>query len=166
MNATEMTYHVAQMSQLDEILQMKNRVKARVIKENLPIWQHGYPLDEFIIEDIERGEGRLVQLKNKIVAYAVFHRCTTEYDPHTFCHEPVQSFGRLMVDDGYVGQGIAKFLITHMIEEAKGLDVLGMGILVDESNTRAVRLYESFGFKKEGSNQFPFAYLDIYALYF
>ena len=52
-----------------------------------------------------------------------------------------------------------------MIEEAKGLDVAGMGILVDECNTRAVHLYQSFGFQKEGSGQFPFAYLDIYTLY-
>ena len=165
MNTASMVYQVAQMSQLDEILQMKNRVKARVIAQNLPIWQHGYPLDEFIIEDIERNEGRVVMLDGCVVAYAVFHRCTTEYDPQTFCHEPVQSFGRLMVDDGYLGQGIAKFLIAQMIEEAKGLDVLGMGILVDECNTRAVALYKSFGFKKEGSGEFPFAYLDIYALY-
>ena len=160
-----MKYEIAAMSQLPEIVLMKNRVKARVIREQLPIWQHGYPLDEFIVEDIEKGEGRVVTLDGKVVAYANFHPCTTEYDAGTFQHEPVQSFGRLMVDDGYTGQGIARFFITKMIEEAKNLPVNGMGILVDDCNTRAVHLYQSFGFQKEGEGQFPFAYLCVYGLY-
>ena len=56
-------------------------------------------------------------------------------------------------------------LCAKMIEEAKNLPVKGMGILVDECNTKAVNLYKSFGFQKEGANQVPFAYLDIYTLY-
>ena len=160
-----MHYEIASLGQLPEILAMKNRVKARVIEQKLPIWQNGYPLDEFIVEDIEKGEGRVVTLDGKVVAYANFHLCTTEYDKGTFAHEPVQSFGRVMVDDGYTGQGIGRFLITKMIEESKNLPVNGMGILVDDCNTRAVHLYQSFGFQKEGEGQFPFAYLDIYALY-
>ena len=160
-----MDYQIAATHQLAEILEMKNRVKARVIAQQLPIWQHGYPLDEFIIEDIEKGEGRVVTLDGKVVAYANFHLCTTEYDEGTFKREPVQSFGRLMVDDGNTGKGIGRFLIAKMIEEAKNLPVNGMGILVDDCNKRAVHLYKSFGFQKEGEDQFPFAYLDIYALY-
>ena len=162
-----MNYEIATQAHLPEILSMKNRVKARVIAQQLPIWQHGYPLDEFIIEDIEKGEGRVIVLEGKVVAYAHFHTSTDDedYPTGTFLSEPVQSFGRLMVDDGYVGQGIARFLITKMIEEAKNLPVFGMGILVDDCNKRAVNLYKSFGFQKEGANQFPFAYLDIYTLY-
>lgn len=162
-----MDYQVAVKAQLAEILQMKNRVKARVIAEHLPIWQNGYPLDEFIIEDIAKGEGRVVVLEGKVVAYAHFHTSTDDedYPAGTFLSEPTQSFGRLMVDDGHTGQGIARFLIAKMIEEAKNLPVKGMGILVDDCNTKAVKLYQSFGFQKEGEGQFPFAYLDIYGLY-
>ena len=160
-----MEYQIAVKQQLAEILAMKNRVKARVIAQQLPIWKNGYPLDEFIIEYIEKGEVRVVVLDGKVVAYANFHPCTTEYDSDTFSREPVQSFGRIMVDDGHTGQGIGRFLVTKMIEEAKNLPVNGMGILVDDCNTRAVKLYQSFGFQKEGEGQFPFAYLSIYALY-
>ena len=51
-----MEYKKAKISQLDEIIKLKNEVKQRVIKEGLPIWQNGYPLDEMIIEDIENEE--------------------------------------------------------------------------------------------------------------
>ena len=47
-----MKYLVATSKHLEEILIMKNKVKERVIKENLPIWKDGYPLDEMIKEDI------------------------------------------------------------------------------------------------------------------
>ena len=83
-----------------------------------------------------------------------------------FKKDNVYSFGRLMVLDGYVGKHIGDFLVKSMINEAKLLKVDGMGILVDACNTIAVNLYKKYGFKKEGENQFPFAYLDIYGLYF
>ena len=57
------------------------------------------------------------------------------------------------------------FLIKSMIEEAKTLDVDGVGILVDACNVKAYNLYLKHGFIKEGEDQFPFAYLDILGLY-
>jgi ribosomal protein S18 acetylase RimI-like enzyme len=61
---------------------------------------------------------------------------------------------------------IGDFLVKSMIEEAKTLDVVGMGITADNCNKSAVNLYTKHGFKKEGEAQFPYAYLDIFGLYF
>ena len=44
-----MLYRTARIDEISEIISMKNKVKERVIKEGLPIWQNGYPLDEMII---------------------------------------------------------------------------------------------------------------------
>ena len=71
-----------------------------------------------------------------------------------------------MVCNDYLNKGVGKFLVKSMIEEAKTLNVNGMGILVDSCNIKALNLYKSFNFTKEGERQFPFAYLDIYTLYF
>lgn len=161
-----MVYRIANINDLKEIIEMKNQVKQRVINENLPIWLNGYPLDEYIEEDIVKGYGRVIEIDNSVVAYAAFYLSTMDYPEDTFSKEPVQSFGRLMVKDEYVGKKIGSYLVDQMIEEAKKLDVLGMGILVDEVNSKALNLYLKKGFKKEGSKQFPFAYLDIYTLYF
>lgn len=161
-----MEYKKAKMSQLEEIIKLKNEVKQRVIKEGLPIWQNGYPLDEMIVEDIENEEGRIVIIDNKIVAYSCFHHAIKEYGKGVFKKDNVQSFGRLMVSDLCVGKHVGDFLVRSMIEESKTLGVEGMGILVDECNIKAYSLYKKYGFKKEGAQQFPYAYLDILGLYF
>ena len=161
-----MEYKKAKISQLDEIIKLKNEVKQRVIKEGLPIWQNGYPLDEMIIEDIENNEGRIVVIDNKIVAYSCFHHAIKEYGIGVFKKDNVQSFGRLMVSDLCVGKHVGDFLVRSMIEESRTLGVEGMGILVDECNIKAYSLYRKYGFRKEGAQQFPYAYLDILGLYF
>ena len=161
-----MLYRVAKMKDLNEILNMKSRVKKRVVEQELPIWLNGYPLDSMIIEDIEKSYGRVVEINGSVVAYAVFLPTDEEYDEGTFNKNNLQSFGRVMVDDGYTGKHIGRFLVGSMIEEAKALGRNGMGITADECNIKAVNLYKSFGFKKEGNKQFPYAYLDIFGLYF
>ena len=55
-----MIYRKATNDDIINIIAMKNKVKQRIIEENLPIWLNGYPLDELIKEDIENNEGRVV----------------------------------------------------------------------------------------------------------
>jgi exodeoxyribonuclease-5 len=78
----------------------------------------------------------------------------------------LMSFGRVMVDDGYTKLGVGRFLVSNMINESKNLGKKGMKITADDCNTKAVNLYQSFGFKKEGEKQFPYAYLTVYELIF
>ena len=160
-----MIYRKATLDDLKEIIIMKNKVKERIIKEGLPIWQNGYPLDSMIEEDINFQEGRVITINNEIVGYSCFHNAEKEYGKGVFKKDNVQSFGRVMVKDEYLGQHIGDFLVKSMIEEAKTLNVEGMGILVDECNIKAYSLYKKYGFNKEGEDQFPFAYLDILGLY-
>ena len=46
---------------------MKNRVKKRIINENLPIWLNGYPTDELLEEDVLNNYGRVVEIDSKII---------------------------------------------------------------------------------------------------
>ena len=67
----------------------------------------------------------------------------------------------------FIGRkGIGKLLISNIINEVKEMKMIGMKITADSCNIKAVNLYKSFGFKKEGEYQFPYAYLEIYGLYF
>ena len=142
-----MKYEVATIYDLKEIVEMKNRVKERIIQEQLPIWKDGYPLDSMIEEDIISKEGRVVKIGNEIVGYACFHHASKEYGSGVFKKDNVQSFGRVMVKEGYTGKHIGDFLVKSMIEEAKKLKVEGMGVLVDECNIKAYSLYKKYGFK-------------------
>ena len=161
-----MIYQKATIKDLDEIIEMKNRVKARVVREGLPIWLNGYPLDEMILEDINNNHARIVKKDNKIIAYSMLCETSYEYDDDLFDTTDLYSFGRVMVDDNYTGIGAGRFLVFNMINEVKEKNKKGLKITADSCNIKALNLYKSFGFKKEGEHQFPYAYLEIYGLYF
>lgn len=162
-----MNYRVATLKDLNEIIMMKNRVKERIILANLPIWKDGYPQNNLIIEDIINNDARVIELDGKIVAYSMLCESEKIYaEDNLFDTDKLYSFGRIMVDDGYTGLGVGKFLVSNMINEAKTKNMIGMKITADNCNIKALNLYKSFGFKKEGEHQFPYAYLEIYGLYF
>lgn len=159
-------YRVATISDYEEIIKMKNKVKQKVIDENLPIWQDGYPQDELIKEDIDNLFGRVVEVDGKIVSYATYHHASYEYDKGTFPCDEVMSFGRVMTDVNETKKGYASILIENMILETKKMDIPGMGILVDNFNKKALSIYLKHGFKYIKTEKFPWAILDVYYLDF
>lgn len=161
-----MIYKTASKDMINDILSMKNRVKERIVRENLPMWLNGYPLDEMIIEDIENDHGRVVILNDKVIAYAVLYPYTFEYEGEIMDIEDRYSFGRVMVDEGYTGLGIGRFLIESLITEVKSKNQKGMIITGDDFNTKAMNLYKSVGFTKIGEKEFSYAYLSIFKLDF
>ncbi len=161
-----MTYRKANESDLDKIIVVKDEAKARVRAEGLNVWNGDYPTNEMLKEDISRGWGRVIEAEGQILAYAALHESEEEYPADTFAKPHLLSFGRVMVSDAMLGKHIASRLVFEMIEEARALGYNGLGIGVDSCNERALRLYRRYGFQREGSWQFAFAYLDSYTLYF
>ena len=161
-----MIYRVPKINEIQEILVMKNNVKKRVMESGLPMWLNGYPLDEMIVEDVHLGDARVIELDGKIVAYAHYCHASKEYDNGTFKKDNLQTFGRVMVNDGYTGKHVGDFLVKCMIEETKTLNVEGMCITADDFNVKAMNLYKKHGFVVEGEQQFPYAYLVKLGLYF
>ena len=93
-----MVYQKAVLSDYDEIVVMKDLVKQRIINENLPIWQNGYPLNEVIKEDIELGYGRVIKKDSKVIAYAAFMPSSVMYENEKiFKKDNLYSFGMVMV---------------------------------------------------------------------
>ena len=74
-----MEYKKATLNDLSQIISMKDAVKDRVIKENLPIWKNGYPQDFLIKEDIVNNKARIILIDNEIVAYAAFCHASEDY---------------------------------------------------------------------------------------
>lgn len=153
-------------SDFEEIIEMKNRVKQRIISKNLPMWLNGYPNDEYILDDLNNNYGRIIKIENKIVGYAAFYSSISEYDGELNDIDDRYSFGRVMVDDGYTGLGIGKFLVSSMIAEAKTICNKGMLITGDDFNEIAINLYKKLGFKKIEEKQFSYAYLSVFKLDF
>ena len=161
-----MIYRNAIYNDLNQIISMKNRVKQRIINENLPIWLDGYPKDELIKLDLENNYGRVIEINGKVVAYAMMIPSEILYEDEEFETENLYSFGRVMVCNKYLSQGVGRKLVESMILEAKTLNSKGLGIAADECNFKATKLYKSLGFEKESEKDFGYAYLSIFGLYF
>ena len=159
-------YKIATLDDLNEIIAMKNDVKKKVIEENLPIWQNGYPQDELIKEDIENDFGRIIIVDNEIVSFATYHPASYEYDNGTFPCDDVMSFGRVMTKVNKTKHGYASILIDEMIKETKEKGYPGLGILVDSFNKKALSIYIKHGFRYLKTSPFPWAVLDVYYLDF
>lgn len=56
----------------------------------------------------------------------------------------------VVVDEAYRRNGIAKMLLTRILEEGKEQGILAFTLEVRTSNKSAIGLYEKFGFKSEG----------------
>lgn len=161
-----MEYIKLEITDLEELLTLKNQVKKRIIEEKLPIWLGDYPNFENLKTDIELGYARAIRIEEKIVAYATLHEAEYEYSIDTFKKENLLSFGRVMVADAFLHQKIGTWLLENLINEARNRGFAGLGILVDNCNFKAIKLYEKLGFRYEGEGVFPWATLDKYTLYF
>lgn len=162
-----MIYQNAVLSDYDEIVRMKDEVKQRIINENLPIWLNGYPLNVMIKDDIDNQYGRVIKVNDEVIAYATFMPTPVMYpEGNIFKKDNLYSFGRVMVCNKYLSQGVGRKLVESMILEAKSLNSMGLGIAADECNIKATKLYKSLGFEKEGEKDFGYAYLSIFGLYF
>jgi ribosomal protein S18 acetylase RimI-like enzyme len=61
------------------------------------------------------------------------------------------SLNALVVDPGRQARGVGRSLIAHLIEFARSLEYIRqLTLTVHEGNTRAVRLYDAFGFRPFG----------------
>jgi ribosomal-protein-alanine N-acetyltransferase len=59
----------------------------------------------------------------------------------------------LCISPQHQGKGLAKKLMTHLIEYAKRLNTMSLFLEVRESNSKAIGLYESYGFEITGKRK-------------
>lgn len=160
-----MLYLKANLNNLNEIVNLKNEVKARVRKENLAIWLGDYPSDTIIEADLKNGYGRIIKANDKIIAYASCHLCETEYSQTAFCYDKLYTFSRLMVADNYLKKEVGSYLIKMMLEEFK-TKTKGFGIIVDECNIKAINLYQKLGFRFESYAKEDYGVFLTYTYYY
>ena len=164
----EAKYRKANIEDLGNIITLRNEVKAEIENAEIDMWQDDYPNQELLRKDIIDGYARIILSDDEITGYMALIPTDIDYEGNFYQSHNLLSFSRIMTDPAYRKRGLAKFLISKAIEEAKCNDYEGMAITVDEVNNRAVNLYRSFGFVKVGNIDIPEARntLDKYVLLF
>ena len=111
-----------------------------------------YPNDETIDFDLSRDALFIAKMDGKIIGAT-----SIEYDEDVNklpCWnkelEPECEFARICVDPTIQNRGIGRILLEFIAEEIKRRGYNGIHILVNKKNTKALRLYDSFGFVNVG----------------
>jgi len=102
--------------------------------------------EEEFIENMNGSESNLfivARKDGKIIGNLGFTGSTLK----RYCHQG--EFGMSVLKE-YWGQGIGSLLLDALLEWAKDRDITRISLRVDTENTKAIGLYQKFGFTKEG----------------
>lgn len=135
--------------ELDQVVEMYEEAKGRTFCS----WNEDYPNRDLLREDILHGD--LYCLKEdtgKILGCIAKDR--DEAVDRLNCwnkeYEPAAEIARLVIAKGFENQGLAKKIITCMMDEMKRRGFRGIHYLVDKENTPAMRSYRNLPFKQVG----------------
>ncbi len=115
-------------------------------------------LDEFYFEDRQRQElinpdmlTLLVHVNCELVGFAQL-----EKGPVPECIEADGAVGlkRYYVKDSWHGKGIARPLLSAVVDEARSMNATHLWLTVWKQNPRAIAYYRKVGFAQVGSNTF------------
>ncbi|MBO4310421.1 MAG: GNAT family N-acetyltransferase [Lachnospiraceae bacterium] len=124
---------------------------AQLGREGCP-WSEEYPSDFTINFDLSRNALFVLKTEGKI-AGAVSIEEDEEVNKLPFWNkelEPEAEFARIAVLPEMQGRGIAKIMLKYIDDELRKRGFKGIHILVNRYNLKAVRLYDSFGYKNVG----------------
>jgi len=97
-------------------------------------------------------------LENGVILVSIDERTSTvNGEIHCYCPN-LKVFSHVLgeltiaVDPDYQGQGIGRRLFTTLLDTVihEKPEILRVELIARESNVKAIKFYESFGFKKEG----------------
>ena len=159
---------------LDALNDFYNQVLDHLVKTiNYPRWTPGvYPCEDSIREVILKGEQFVAIKDEKIVGAFVFNDDGAgDYSVGEWSR-PLKDgeFGvvhTLATHPAAYGQGIARKMVTFCIDHAKVCGYKGLRLDVVPTNTPAIKLYSSLGFKFAGEKDLKrgFEHIPTFCLY-
>lgn len=148
---------VANINDLDKIMELINDAKKLFKSEGSDQWQgrDNYPNEDTILNDIKKREMYLKELNNEIVGCVVLSSKQEEayeniYDGRWQNNGPYLVIHRIAVKKEMYRKGIAKELLSKMIEIAKSIGAISIKVDTKIENTRMLSLLQSFGFVIRG----------------
>jgi ribosomal protein S18 acetylase RimI-like enzyme len=146
---------LAKMSDLKDIWDLRLETSKLLKQRGIDQWQYHLPDQETITRDIELNEFYVYELDNKIIGMiAIKSGIEPTYDiiydgKWTSTHAYL-TVHRLAVSKEYLGQQIAKQLMTfaHNLAKVKHIDY--MRIDTHENNKYAISFFKSLGYELKG----------------
>lgn len=147
----------AQLNDLQQLLDIKELVIADMAKHNIFQWDHTYPNQDILTQDIENGDLYVIEEDGVICGFACIDtNQAPEYQTLNFNGpETAYVIHRLAIHPGYSGRGYASQIIKFAEELALQEGVRDLRIDTFSQNHRAQGLFKKQGFDYIGNVFFP-----------
>ena len=144
----------ANINDVEEIVKIIDQAKAYLKSKNIDQWQHGYPNDTDVINDINNGHG-YVLVNDRVVGYAAIiygHDDNYDYieDGQWLNEDKYGVIHRICIDDSLMGKGLASEFFEYAADRALALGFNNLRVDTHPENKSMQRLIAKNGFIKCG----------------
>ncbi|MDD7228156.1 MAG: GNAT family N-acetyltransferase [Firmicutes bacterium] len=144
----------ANINDVEEIVKIIDQAKAYLKSKNIDQWQHGYPNDTDVINDINNGHG-YVLVDDRVVGYAAIiygHDDNYDYieDGKWLNEDKYGVIHRICIDDSLKGKGLASEFFEYATDRALELGFNNLRVDTHPENMSMQRLIGKNGFIKCG----------------
>ena len=150
----EISYRVASVDDLDDILQLVENAIKQMERENIHQWDSIYPTKEDFSNDIRKNELYIGIINKKIVVvYALNKECDEQYQngEWQYIGDNFNVIHRLCVSPDFQKKGIAHSTLLHIESELDSLGIKAIRLDVFCENPYALKLYSNNGYHKVGN---------------
>lgn len=145
----------AQLSDLDEIWQLRNETSSLLKSRQIDQWQHNLPDKQTFIKDINQGEFFVYEIDNKVVGMiAVKEGIEPTYNKifegNWSLDKPYMTIHRLAVNPLYLGKKISFELMEFAHQIARDKNINYLRIDTHENNLYAQRLFTNLKYQLKG----------------
>ena len=121
-------------------------------------WDHLYPNEEILREDVTKNEMFLGEIGNEIVSLVVLnHEYDSEYiyGNWQYTEDAFCVIHRLCVNPAHQGKGIGKRTLNIIEEYLRSKNYKAIRLDAFSNNSIAVKMYEKLGYKRVGEVNWP-----------
>lgn len=137
-------------SQIPVIWEILQQAIARRKKDGSNQWQDGYPNENSVLSDIEKGYGYVVELDNEIVAYSAIifdiEPAYTAIEGNWLTNDKYVVIHRVATSDKVKGKGVATQLFQMIEDVAIQNDVFSIKVDTNFDNVPMLKILEKLGY--------------------
>lgn len=135
------------------IMRLVHQAQTYFKNSGIDQWQDGYPKDENILNDIQKGNS-YVLVDTDIIGTMYFaleeDPCYKTIDGSWLTNQPYAVIHRIVVDEAYKGQSLAKKLLDYGIHICQENHIKSIRIDTHHDNQSMQRFLSKNGFKRCG----------------
>lgn len=155
-----MTYHFRKATSADRphIWNILQQAILRRKKDGSRQWQEGYPNEDVVQQDIDKGIGYVLTVDDRIACYAAIlindEPAYHELNGTWITNEDFVVVHRLAVSDEFVGQGLAQKMLRCTEEYALTNNIFSVKVDTNFDNIPMLKIFEKLGYQYCGEVTF------------